>query len=61
VYTTIEELHSDYTEGLLHPGDLKPALAKALNKILQPVRDHFKNNATARDLLKTVKGYKVTR
>ncbi|KAH9556872.1 hypothetical protein CY35_07G054600 [Sphagnum magellanicum] len=61
VYTTIEELHSDYTEGLLHPGDLKPALAKALNKILQPVRDHFKNNAQARDLLKTVKGYKVTR
>ncbi|KAH8956572.1 hypothetical protein BDL97_07G046900 [Sphagnum fallax] len=61
VYTTIEELHSDYTEGLLHPGDLKPALAKALNKILQPVRDHFKNDAAARDLLKTVKGYKVTR
>jgi hypothetical protein len=41
VYTTIEELHSDYTEGLLHPGDLKPALAKALNKILQVKYSHI--------------------
>jgi len=41
VYTTIEDLRSDYTEGLLHPGDLKPALAKALNKILQVKYSHI--------------------
>ncbi|KAG0563355.1 hypothetical protein KC19_8G023900 [Ceratodon purpureus] len=61
IYKDIEELKKDYTEGLLHPGDLKPALSAGLNKILQPVRDHFKNDPKAKDLLKTVKSYKVTR
>jgi tyrosyl-tRNA synthetase len=42
-------------------GDLKPALVKALNDILQPVRDHFVNNKEAAALLKQVKSYKVTR
>ncbi len=41
--------------------DLKPALAKHLNLILQPVRDHFENNAEAKELLKKVKSYKVTK
>ena len=34
-YTTYEELCEDYASGALHPGDLKPALAKHLNQILQ--------------------------
>jgi len=34
---TYEELCADYESGALHPGDLKPALAKHLNAILQPV------------------------
>lgn len=42
-------------------GDLKPSLSKALNTILQPVRDHFENNAEAKELLKKVKSYKVTK
>jgi tyrosyl-tRNA synthetase len=54
-------LASEYANGSLHPGDLKPALAKALNTILQPVRDHFENNAEAKALLKQVKAYKVTK
>jgi hypothetical protein len=41
--------------------DLKPALSKALNAILQPVRDHFANNPEAAALLKQVRAYKVTR
>jgi hypothetical protein len=36
-------------------GNLKPAVAKALNRILQPVRDHFENNQEAKDLLKKVR------
>ncbi|XP_031377294.1 tyrosine--tRNA ligase 1, cytoplasmic isoform X1 [Punica granatum] len=60
-FKTFEELTADYESGELHPGDLKPALAKALNKILQPVRDHFTQNPVAKDLLKRVKGYRVTR
>lgn len=60
-FGNIEELIADYESGALHPADVKPALAKSINKMLQPVRDHFKNNSEARDLLKTVKNYRVTR
>ncbi len=35
--------------------DLKPALARALNSILQPVRDHFTSNKEAAALLKQVR------
>ncbi|GMH22703.1 hypothetical protein Nepgr_024546 [Nepenthes gracilis] len=60
-YISFEELVADYEAGELHPGDLKPALSKALNKILQPVRDHFTNDSNAKDLLKRVKAFRVTR
>ncbi|KAK8584662.1 hypothetical protein V6N13_138617 [Hibiscus sabdariffa] len=60
-YKDFEELVSEYENGQLHPGDLKPALSKALNKILQPVRDHFNKDAKAKDLLKRVKSYRVTK
>ncbi|PSR96476.1 Tyrosine--tRNA ligase like [Actinidia chinensis var. chinensis] len=60
-FSCFEELVADYESGNLHPADLKPALSKAINKILQPVRDHFKNDPTAKELLRRVKGYKVTR
>ncbi|EFA81595.1 tyrosine-tRNA ligase [Heterostelium album PN500] len=60
-YTKYADLEADYASGALHPSDLKPAVALALNKILQPVRDHFVNNKEAAQLLKTVKSYSVTR
>ncbi|XP_020570680.1 tyrosine--tRNA ligase 1, cytoplasmic [Phalaenopsis equestris] len=60
-YACMEELIPDYESGSLHPADVKPAISKALNAILQPVRDHFKNNKEARELLKTIKAYRVTR
>ena len=37
-YADYSELAADYEAGALHPGDLKPALIKYLNAILQPVR-----------------------
>lgn len=61
VYHNMDDLNSDYETGALHPSDLKSNLSKALNKILQPVRDHFKSNADAMRLLKKVKAYRVTR
>jgi tyrosyl-tRNA synthetase len=54
-------LAADYLSGALHPADVKPALADALNAILQPVRDHFANDARAAALLKKVKSFKVTK
>lgn len=60
-YKNFDELAADYESGSLHPADLKPTLSKAINKILQPVRDHFKNDQKAKDLMKRVKSFKVTR
>ena len=56
-YTDFEDLKRDFTEKLLHPSDLKTALIKGMNAILQPVRDHFVKDAYARNLLKKVKQY----
>ncbi|XP_074264808.1 tyrosine--tRNA ligase 2, cytoplasmic-like [Silene latifolia] len=59
-YNNYEELVVDYEREALHPGDVKPALSKALNKILQPVRDHFANDSNAKELLKKVKTFSRT-
>ncbi|XP_076921272.1 tyrosine--tRNA ligase 1, cytoplasmic-like [Bidens hawaiensis] len=56
-YTSFEELAADYEKGDLPPADLKPALSKALNTILQPVRDHFENDKNAKALFETVEGF----
>eukprot|EP01006_Ploeotia_vitrea_P006537 TRINITY_DN13642_c0_g1_i1.p1 TRINITY_DN13642_c0_g1~~TRINITY_DN13642_c0_g1_i1.p1 ORF type:complete len:399 (-),score=243.39 TRINITY_DN13642_c0_g1_i1:62-1258(-) len=60
-YNTYEELEADFITGDVHPSDLKPCLTDAINDILEPVRQHFKNNAQAKELLKQVKSFKVTR
>jgi tyrosyl-tRNA synthetase len=33
----MDELIADYESGALHPADVKPALAKAINEILQVI------------------------
>ncbi len=52
-------MEADYLSGALHPSDMKPALAAALNAILQPVRDHFASDAEARRLHQEVKALKL--
>lgn len=60
-YGSYEDLEVDFISGTLHPGDLKPAVSKSINSMLQPVRDHFKNDPDAKKLLEQVKRYKTTR
>lgn len=48
----------DFAEGKLHPNDLKPAVAKAINELIDPVRKHFETNPQAKALLRTIEGYK---
>jgi len=60
-YTSFAELEADYKAEKLHPDDLKPAVARCLNILIQPVRDHFTNNREAANLLKTVRSYTVTK
>lgn len=59
VYRSIVDIEADYVSGVLHPGDLKPAVAKAINKLLQPVRDHFNNDPYAKNLLATIKRWQA--
>ncbi len=55
------QLEKDFVAGNLHPGDLKPALANTINGFLEPVRQHFKKDPRARQLLAKVKKFRVTR
>jgi len=61
VYTSMAPLVADYEAGALHPGDLKPALAQAINAMIAPGRAHFDTNPDAAKLLKQVKAFKVTK
>ena len=58
-YDTYAEVEEDFVVGRLHPGDLKPALGRALNAVLRPVREHFESDAEARQLLATVRRYRA--
>jgi tyrosyl-tRNA synthetase len=57
-YRELEEL---FAKGLLHPADLKPAVAHHLNRLVEPVREHFDKNEKARKRLETIRGFSVTR
>lgn len=59
MFLRIEELTADYSSGALHPADMKQALAKAINIILQPVRDHFSSCCEAKKLAKAMEEYYI--
>ncbi len=58
-YNSYEEAEKDFVAGHLYPEDLKKALAKTINELLQPVRDHFEKDPQAKELLKLVRSYRV--
>ncbi|KAI1901815.1 hypothetical protein AGOR_G00038280 [Albula goreensis] len=41
VYTVYEEVEQDFSEELIHPGDLKASVEVALDKLLDPIRKKF--------------------
>lgn len=61
VCATFEELREKFASEEIHPGDLKKAVAKALDDMIEPVRAHFRDNKEARDLLKQVQGFRISR
>ena len=42
-YKNYASLEKDFVSGKLHPEDLKKAIAKEVNKMLEPIRKRFKN------------------
>lgn len=61
VFKSYEELESAFSKTELSSIDLKAAVIGYLNKLLQPVRDHFENDANAKAILEQVKSFQVTR
>ena len=60
-FGSFSELCTAYSEGKLHPMDLKNGVAEELGKILEPVRRYFGNNKEAQDCLEAIREAKVTR
>ncbi len=60
-FKSYEELEKEFSEGKLHPMDLKQSVAKYLNQLLGPVRKRLEKNKTAQKLIKEIVTFKVTR
>jgi len=61
IYKSYEDLEKDFVDKKLHPMDLKGTAAEYINGFLEPVREYFKNNKEARELLAKVESFQVTR
>ena len=57
-YNDFESVRSKFLGGEMSEEALKQGLVDALNKLLQPVRDHFANDGKAKNLLALVQQYK---
>ena len=57
-YLSYHELEDDYRNEKFHPNDLKKAITSIINSLLEPIRNHFKDNKDAKQLLSIVKNYK---
>jgi len=55
------ELIKIYSEGKLHPMDLKNATIFYLDEMISPVRKYFETNKKAKELYEEVKKYSITR
>ena len=53
-----DKLQTAFAEDIIHPADLKPVVKQAINELLEPVREHFKNNEKAKKILNTIKKWK---
>jgi len=60
-YKSYSELEDDFVQKKLHPMDLKTATAKYINEFIEPVRNHFRENKHAKELLEKVESFQVTR
>lgn len=51
VYTDIAAMHEDYRNDVLSPQILKPAVSKALNALMAPLRDELANSPDFKELI----------
>ena len=58
IYSNYNILELDFSQGMIHPNDLKKSMIIHINNLLEPVREYFNNNKQAKNLAKTVKSYR---
>jgi len=61
VFINYNDLVNSFEKGDLHPMDLKNAVSYNVNKLVDPVRKYFDKNSKAKQLLKQVKSFEVSR
>lgn len=61
VIENYKELEKLYSEGKIHPMDLKNAVAHYINEAVKPVREAFHNDQRLKHLLETIRKFEVTR
>ena len=57
VYNNYEELEKSFADAVLSPEDLKANMIRIINKALDPVRKHFKEDPYAKALLERIRQY----
>ena len=60
-FENYQDLTKGYREGNVHPMDVKNSVAKYVNEMVKPVRDHFEKNKKAKELYETVGRFEITR
>ncbi len=55
------DLEKAFVNGDIHPMDLKSATAKYIDLFLEPVRNHFRVDERAKELLNKVESYQITK
>ena len=61
VIENYRELEKLYSEGKIHPMDLKNAVSYYVNEMIKPVRDAFEKDAKLKHLLETIRKFEVAR
>ncbi|MDE1857341.1 MAG: tyrosine--tRNA ligase [Candidatus Micrarchaeota archaeon] len=55
------ELERAYSDGKIHPADLKSFVTEGLERQIAPIRKYFDTNRKANELYQLVKGFSITR
>ena len=60
-FKSYPELEKAFAAGTVHPSDLKTAVARYINQLLEPTREYFAKNKEAKKLKELVESYTITR
>jgi len=60
-FSSYDDLEKAFVAKEVHPMDLKAGVAKYVDMMIQPVREHFEKDQKAKELFEKVKSFQVTK